>query len=123
MLINPFSHNFPKVMIQTGISATNTTDSIVRVQKIPIFSNTGLPHNKVASQVARQVSLVQIKDTQDTHKENFATFFGVTRVNTETVHFFCSDCMESREMQQTAPFLNLVRERIKDGPVSQAVIV
>ena len=44
-------------------------------------------------------------------------------MNMETVHFFCSDFMESREMQQTAPFLNLVRERIKDGPVSQAVIV
>ena len=55
-------------MIQNGISTTGATDSIVCGQKIPSFSAAGLPNNRVASQVARQGSFLQLKDTQDAHK-------------------------------------------------------
>ena len=67
--------------------------------------------------------IFQFNDTQDTHKENFSTIFGVMGVNTETAHFFCSDFGESGAMQRTTLFLNLAREIIKDGPALPAVIV
>ena len=51
-------------------------NSIVRCQKIPIFCTAGLPHNEVDTQVAHQASLVQLKDTQDTHEENFTLSLG-----------------------------------------------
>ena len=60
----------------------------MRSQKTPLFS-VGLPHNKVAAQVARQASLFQIKDTKDAHKENFATVFGFMGENMDTDSFFC----------------------------------
>jgi V-type H+-transporting ATPase subunit B len=68
--------DYPKSMIQTGISAIDVMNSIARGQKIPLFSAAGLPHNEVAAQVARQASLVKLKDTQDSHEDNFAMVFG-----------------------------------------------
>jgi V-type H+-transporting ATPase subunit B len=53
--INPFSRIYPEEMIQTGISAIDTMNSIARGQKIPIFSAAGLPHNEIAAQICRQV--------------------------------------------------------------------
>jgi V-type H+-transporting ATPase subunit B len=79
--INPSSRDYPKAMIQTGISAIDVMNSIARGQKIPIFSAAGLPHNEVAAQIARQASLVQQKDTMDSHEENFAIVFGAMGVN------------------------------------------
>ena len=66
--INPSCRDYPKAMIQTGISAIDVMNSIARGQKIPLFSAAGLPHNEVAAQIARQASLVQLKDTMDSHE-------------------------------------------------------
>merc|ERR1712226_1672108 len=108
--INPSSRDYPKAMIQTGISAIDVMNSIARGQKIPIFSAAGLPHNEVAAQIARQASLVKLKDTQDSHEENFAIVFGAMGVNMETARFFRSDFEESGAMQRTALFLNLAND-------------
>ena len=62
--INPSCRDYPKAMIQTGISAIDVMNSVTRGQKIPIFSAAGLPHNEVAAQVARQASLVKLKVSQ-----------------------------------------------------------
>jgi len=86
--INPSSRDYPKAMIQTGISAIDVMNSIARGQKIPIFSAAGLPHNEVAAQIARQASLVKQKDTMDGHEENFCIVFGAMGVNMETARFF-----------------------------------
>jgi V-type H+-transporting ATPase subunit B len=107
--INPSSRDYPKAMIQTGISAIDVMNSIARGQKIPIFSAAGLPHNEVAAQIARQASLVKLKDTQDGHDDNFAIVFGAMGVNMETARFFRSDFEESGAMQRTALFLNLAK--------------
>jgi V-type H+-transporting ATPase subunit B len=61
----------------------------------------------VAAQVARQASLVQLKDTHDAHEETFTTSFGAKGVNMETASFFRSNYKESRTMQRIALFLNL----------------
>ena len=84
MPINPSSRDYPKAMIQTGISAIDVMNSVARGQKIPLFSAAGLPHNEVAAQIVRQSSLVQLKDTLDGHEENFAVVFGAMGVNMET---------------------------------------
>ena len=57
--INPRSRIYPEEMIQTGISAIDTMNSIARGQKIPIFSAAGLPHNEIAAQICRQAGLVK----------------------------------------------------------------
>eukprot|EP00606_Chrysophyceae_sp_TOSAG23-5_P001308 GSChrysophyteH2.ASY1.ANO1.512.1 assembled CDS len=77
MPINPASRDYPKAMIQTGISTIDVMNSVARGQKIPLFSAAGLPHNEVAAQIVRQSSLVQQnKDTLDSHEDNFAVVFG-----------------------------------------------
>lgn len=110
MPINPSSRDYPKAMIQTGVSAIDVMNSIARGQKIPIFSAAGLPHNEVAAQIARQASLVKQKDTMDSHEENFAIVFGAMGVNMETARFFRADFEESGAMQRTSLFLNLAND-------------
>jgi V-type H+-transporting ATPase subunit B len=97
-------------MIQTGISAIDVMNSIARGQKIPLFSAAGLPHNEVAAQIARQASLVKLKDTQDSHEDNFAMVFGAMGVNMETARFFRNDFEESGSIARTALFLNLAND-------------
>lgn len=108
--INPASRDYPKAMIQTGVSAIDVMNSVARGQKIPIFSAAGLPHNEVAAQVARQASLVQQKDTVDSHEDNFCIVFGAMGVNMETARFFRTDFEESGAMQRTSLFLNLAND-------------
>merc|ERR1719297_13294 len=108
--INPSSRDYPKAMIQTGISAIDVMNSIARGQKIPIFSAAGLPHNEVAAQIARQASLVKQKDSMDSHEENFAIVFGAMGVNMETARYFRTDFEESGAMERTALFLNLAND-------------
>ena len=108
--INPSCRDYPKAMIQTGISAIDVMNSIARGQKIPLFSAAGLPHNEVAAQICRQASLVQLSDRQDGHEENFALVFGAMGVNMETARFFRNDFEESGAMQRTVLFLNLAND-------------
>lgn len=110
MPINPASRDYPKAMIQTGISAIDVMNSVARGQKIPLFSAAGLPHNEVAAQIVRQSSLVTLKDTLDGHQDNFAVVFGAMGVNMETARFFRNDFEESGAMQRTALFLNLAND-------------
>lgn len=110
MPINPASRDYPKAMIQTGISAIDVMNSVARGQKIPLFSAAGLPHNEVAAQIVRQSSLVQLKDTLDGHQDNFAVVFGAMGVNMETARFFRNDFEESGAMQRTCLFLNLAND-------------
>lgn len=117
MPINPSSRDYPKAMIQTGISAIDVMNSIARGQKIPLFSAAGLPHNEVAAQICRQASLVRLKDTMDGHEDNFAIVFGAMGVNMETSRFFRNDFEESGAMQRTALFLNLA-----DDPTIERII-
>lgn len=83
--INPCTRAYPKEMIQTGISAIDTMNSIARGQKIPLFSANGLPHNDIGAQICRQASLVKGKDTLDHSDENFVIVFAAMGVNMDTV--------------------------------------
>ncbi|SAM06373.1 hypothetical protein [Absidia glauca] len=112
--INPFSRVYPEEMIQTGISAIDTMNSIARGQKIPIFSAAGLPHNEIAAQICRQAGLVQklapTKDVHDGHEDNFSIVFGAMGVNMETARFFKQDFEENGSMERVTLFLNLAND-------------
>lgn len=108
--INPQCRVYPKEMIQTGISTIDVMNSVVRGQKIPLFSAAGLPHNEIGAQICRQASLVQGKDVIDHSDDNFAVVFGAMGVNMETARFFRQDFEENGSMQRTCLFLNLAND-------------
>jgi len=99
-------------MIQTGISAIDTMNSIARGQKIPLFSAAGLPHNEIASQICRQAGLVKKggKSVMDDHEDNFAIVFAAMGVNMETARFFKQDFEENGSMERVTLFLNLAND-------------
>ena len=102
--------DYPKQMIQTGISAIDTMNSIARGQKIPLFSAAGLPHNDIAAQICRQAGLVQQKDVMDHSKENIAIVFAAMGVNMETARFFRNDFEQDGSMERVCLFLNLAND-------------
>lgn len=109
-------------MIQTGISAIDTMNSIARGQKIPIFSAAGLPHNEIAAQICRQAGLVKklgpTKDVHDGHEDNFSIVFGAMGVNMETARFFKQDFEENGSMERVTLFLNLANDPTQVYPLS-----
>jgi len=108
--INPCMRDYPKQMIQTGISAIDTMNSIARGQKIPLFSAAGLPHNEIAAQICRQAGLVAQKDVMDSSKENIAIVFAAMGVNMETARFFRNDFEQNGSMERVCLFLNLAND-------------
>jgi len=108
--LNPFSRVYPKEMIQTGVSAIDTMNSVVRGQKLPLFSAAGLPHNEIAAQVCRQASLVKGKDVTDHTAENFSIIFGAMGVNMETARFFKNDFEENGSMENVVLYMNLAND-------------
>merc|ERR1711950_4348 len=108
--LNPKARKYPKEMIQTSISAIDTMNSVVRGQKLPLFSAAGLPHNEIAAQVCRQASLVKGKDVLDHLAENFSIVFGAMGVNMETARFFRNDFEENGSMENVVLFMNLAND-------------
>jgi V-type H+-transporting ATPase subunit B len=108
--INPCKRDYPKEMIQTGISAIDIQLSIARGQKIPLFSAAGLPHNEIAAQICRQATLVQKSSVVDESEESFAIVFGAMGVNMETSRFFRNDFETTGSMQRVVLFLNLASD-------------
>jgi V-type H+-transporting ATPase subunit B len=106
MPINPYSRTYPEEMICTGISPIDTMNSVVRGQKIPLFSAAGLPHNEIAAQIARQAGLVKFEGKQ----EEFAIVFAAMGVNMETARFFKNDFEENGSMENVVLFLNLAND-------------
>ncbi|HRU32808.1 MAG TPA: V-type ATP synthase subunit B [bacterium] len=82
--INPFNRDYPSEFIQTGISSIDLMNPLVRGQKLPIFSASGLPHNRVAAQIARQAKIL-------TAEESFAIVFAAMGITFEEAEFFIDD--------------------------------
>lgn len=98
--INPYARDYPNEFIQTGISTIDGLNTLVRGQKLPIFSGSGLPHNKMAAQIARQ-STVLGKD------EQFAVVFGAMGITFEEAQFFIDDFKKTGAITRAVLFLNL----------------
>lgn len=108
--INPKARTYPKEMIQTGISTIDVMNSLVRGQKLPLFSAAGLPHNEIASQICRQAGLVKGKDVMDHSADNFSIVFAAMGVNMETARFFRTDFEENGSMENVVLFMNLAND-------------
>ncbi len=101
--INPASREEPSEFIQTGISTIDAMNTLVRGQKLPIFSGSGLPHNKIAAQIARQAKLLN-------SDENFSVVFGGIGINSEEVNFFRKEFEDTGALDRSVLFLNLASE-------------
>ncbi len=101
--INPYAREYPNEFIQTGVSAIDGLNTLVRGQKLPIFSGTGLPHNRLAAQIARQARVLG-------EGEQFAVVFGAMGITFEEAEFFIQDFTASGAIERTAIFLNLANE-------------
>merc|ERR1711981_1008704 len=109
MPINPFAREYPEDMIETGISSIDTMMSVVRGQKIPLFSGSGLPHNEIAAQICRQAGLVT-QPGEAKKLTDFAIVFGAMGVNMETARFFKTDFESAGTLEKVVLFLNLAND-------------
>jgi len=109
MPINPFAREYPEDMIETGISSIDTMMSVVRGQKIPLFSGSGLPHNEIAAQICRQAGLVT-QPGEEKKASEFAIVFGAMGVNMETARFFKTDFESAGSLEKVVLYLNLAND-------------
>ncbi len=101
--MNPAARAFPAEFIQTGISAIDGLNTLVRGQKLPIFSASGLPHAQLAAQIARQAKVLG-KD------ENFAVVFAAMGITFEESNYFVESFRESGALDRTVMFSNLAND-------------
>lgn len=98
--INPYSREEPSEFIETGISTIDGMNTLVRGQKLPIFSSAGLPHNRLAAQIARQA---KVPGSQD----GFAVVFGAMGITSEEANYFISEFTKTDAISRSVLFLNL----------------
>ena len=98
--INPAARDYPNEFIQTGISAIDGLNTLVRGQKLPVFSGSGLPHANLAAQIARQA---KVRGTG----EGFAVVFAAVGITFEEADFFTSDFRATGAIDRTVTFINL----------------
>ncbi|PIX14536.1 MAG: V-type ATP synthase subunit B, partial [Elusimicrobia bacterium CG_4_8_14_3_um_filter_50_9] len=98
--INPYARDYPEEFIETGVSAIDAMTTLVRGQKLPIFSASGLPHNELAAQIARQARVVG-KD------EKFAVIFAAMGITFEEARFFQQDFARTGALERSVLFINL----------------
>ncbi len=107
--INPWARDYPNEFIQTGVSAIDGLNTLVRGQKLPIFSGAGLPHNRLAAQIVRQAKVRKEHGAVD-DREGFAVVFCAMGVTFEESEFFVSDFAKAGALERTVVFLNLASE-------------
>lgn len=108
--MNPYSRKPPEDFIQTGISTIDGTNTLVRGQKLPIFSGSGLPHNEIALQIARQA---KVRGSQ----EDFAVVFAAMGITNEEAQYFMQDFEKTGALERAVVFLNLA-----DDPAVERLI-
>jgi len=109
--INPYSREYPREFIQTGISTIDGLNTLVRGQKLPIFSGAGLPHNHLAAQIARQAKVLG-------REETFAVVFCAMGITAEEANLFIKDFENTGALERTTMFLNLA-----DDPTIERIIL
>ena len=101
--INPVARNYPDEFIQTGVSAIDGLNTLVRGQKLPVFSASGLPHAELAAQIARQAKVLA-------SDEKFAVVFAAVGITFEEADFFISDFRKTGAIERTVLFMNLAND-------------
>ncbi len=101
--INPTAREYPREFIQTGISTIDGMNTLVRGQKLPIFSGSGLPHNDLAAQIARQAKVLG-------KEEEFAVIFAAMGITFEEASFFMRDFERTGALEKVTAFINLAND-------------
>lgn len=101
--LNPVARDYPEEFIQTGISAIDGLNTLVRGQKLPIFSAAGLPHNELAAQIARQSKVLE-------GESKFAVVFCAMGITFEEANFFINDFKEAGSIDRSVLFINLAND-------------
>jgi len=109
--INPYAREYPREFIQTGVSTIDGLNTLVRGQKLPIFSGAGLPHNEIAAQIARQAKVLG-------KEEKFAVVFCAMGITAEEANLFIRDFENTGALERTVMFLNLA-----DDPTIERIIL
>ena len=101
--LNPAARDYPSEFIQTGISAIDGLNTLVRGQKLPVFSGSGLPHAQLATQIARQAKVLGKGD-------KFAVVFGAVGITFEEADYFISDFRKTGAIERAVLFMNLAND-------------
>ncbi len=101
--INPYARDYPSEFIQTGISTIDGLNTLVRGQKLPIFSGSGLPHAQLAAQIARQAKVIG-------KEEDFAVVFAAMGITFEEYDFFRRDFQKTGALERSVLFVNLAND-------------
>ena len=101
--LNPTARDYPAEFIQTGISAIDGLNTLVRGQKLPVFSGSGLPHQQLAAQIARQARVLGSND-------KFAVVFAAIGITFEESEFFVEDFKRTGAIERTVMFRNLAND-------------
>jgi len=101
--INPYARASPHDFIQTGISTIDAMNTLVRGQKLPLFSGSGLPHNELALQIARQAKVIG-------KQENFVVIFAAMGITNEEAQYFIDDFEQTGALERSVVFLNLAND-------------
>jgi V/A-type H+-transporting ATPase subunit B len=109
--MNPFCRNYPNEFIQTGISTIDLLNTLVRGQKLPLFSGSGLPHSRIAAQIARQAKVLKTG-------ERFAVIFAAMGITFEEAEFFASDFRRTGAIERSVLFMNLA----DDPPIERIAL-
>jgi V/A-type H+-transporting ATPase subunit B len=115
--INPTARVYPRDYIQTGISAIDGMNTLLRGQKLPLFSGAGMPHDQLAAQIVRQATLGAPAGEKPKETEQFAIVFAAMGVKHDVADFFRKSFLESGALTRVAMFLNLA----DDPPVERLV--
>ena len=109
--INPEARDYPTEFIQTGVSTIDVLNTLVRGQKLPIFSASGLPHARLAAQIARQAKVLKTG-------EQFATVFAAMGITFEEANFFMRDFERTGALERAVLFINLAN----DPPIERIAV-
>jgi V/A-type H+/Na+-transporting ATPase subunit B len=115
--INPTARVYPRDYIQTGISSIDGLNTLLRGQKLPLFSGAGMPHDQLAAQIVRQATLGREAGAPQTEGEQFAIVFAAMGVKNDVADYFRRSFTESGALTRVAMFLNLA----DDPPVERVI--
>lgn len=124
--INPIARQYPRNFVQTGISAIDGLTTLIRGQKLPVFSGNGLPHDRLAVQIANQaqisgkgtITFGSMDDIKKEENDDFAIVFAAMGVKNDVADFFKRSFQESGVLQKVVMFLNLANDPVIERVVT-----
>ncbi|WP_435094508.1 V-type ATP synthase subunit B [Halorubrum sp. N11] len=120
--INPYSREYPEEFIETGVSAIDGMNTLVRGQKLPIFSSSGQPHSELAMQIARQASVPEEEESGEDSSE-FAVIFGAMGITAEEANEFMEDFERTGALERSVVFMNLADDPAVERTVTPRMVL